>query len=563
MSDDPKAVAAFMANVTEGKPEMVMNGLAEALGFNPFGLPQGPGAWMGGEQISDASTIFKNLRWYLISNMRQPLSQAYAEIGLIQTITDVPVDDALRGGLEIKSKQLDPDDISELHAAMEDADDLEVLSEAGKWNRLFGGAGVIAMTDQNPSKPLRDIKKGEALEFRAADLWELLFNVAQGAELDQAMQIVDVDYFQYYGINLHRSRVSTMKGVKAPSFIRPRLRGWGMSVVEVLVRSINQYLKGTDLTFEVLDEFKVDVYKLKNLAAAIASNQQDKVLKRVQLANMQKNYQRAVVIDGEEDWDHKQLSFSGLAEAGAGIRMQVASDLRMPLTKIFGVSAAGFNSGEDDIEVYNGMVEGQVRSRLRRPARDMVKMRCMQLFGFVPSDLKVGFRPLRVLSQEQEENVKTQKYTRLQGAASSGLITAEEFRDASNRGGLFDIELDPDAAPSPEDVATGSGGGDDDSAGGAKAKGVRGGKVSKEDRDLAKEAPKAPDVENSAGFNRAAYEADGGDSWIDSRRREFFSPEKAKDKALWAAAEQASRDAFGEMRWQFAVWFYEKQGGKF
>jgi uncharacterized protein len=442
---------------------IVMNGLAEALGFNPYGLPQF-GGFPGGEQVSDVTTIFKNLRWYLISNMRQPLAQAFAEIGLIQTVCDIPVEDALRGGLEIKSEQLDPDDIDALHALMEDEGDLEVLADGARWNRLFGGSGIVAMSDQDPSTPLTQVEKGETLNFRAADLWELLFDLVQGAEIDQTFQVQNADFFRYYGFNLHKSRVSTMKGVTAPSLLRPTLRGWGMSVVEVLVRSVNQYLKGTDLTFEVLDEFKVDVYKLKNLAAAVASNQQDKVLKRIQLANMQKNFQNAVVLDSEEEWDHKQLSFAGLAEAGAGIRMQVASDLRMPMIKLFGQQAgAGLGStGEDEIEVYNSMVEGCVRFRMRRPARFMVKLRCEQLFGHAPDDLKVGFKPLRVLGAVEEETVKTQKYTRLSGALAVGAITVEEFRDAANRGGLFDIELNPNAAPSPDDAP-----GDDDDKEGA------------------------------------------------------------------------------------------------
>lgn len=524
MADESKAAEI----INTASQESLANGLAEAFGFNPWGLPQGPGG--STEQVSDVATIFKNLRWYLISNMRQPLSQAYAEIGVIQTVCDVPVDDALRGGLEIKSDQLDPDDIDELHAAMEDAGDLEVLAEAARWNRLFGGSGVVAFTDQNPSKPLTDIRQGEDLEFRAADLWELLFDLVQGAEIDQTFQVQDVDYFRYYGKNLHKSRAFTMKGVTAPSFLRPRLRGWGLSVVEILVRSVNQYLKSSGLTFEVLDEFKVDVYKLKNLAAAVMQNKQDQVLKRIQLANMQKNYQHAVVIDGEEEWDHKQLSFAGLAEAQAGIRMQVASDLRMPMIKLFGQQAGGGlgSTGEDEIEVYNSMVEGCVRFRMRRPARQMVKLRCQQLFGHAPDDLKVAFKPLRVLSQEQEENVKTQKFTRLHTAATTGLISAEEFRDAANRGGLFDIELDPNAAPSPEDVP-----GADDEEGGDDEK------------------------RNSLAFDRAAYAADGGDGWINPGRLPFFDRDKAKDKGLWdrVAAEAGDNKAF-------AIWLYDKHGGK-
>jgi hypothetical protein len=94
---------------------------------------------------------------------------------------------------------------------------------------------------------------------------------------------------------------------------------------------------------------------------------------------------------------------------------------------------------------------------MRRPARFMVKLRCEQLFGHAPDDLKVGFKPLRVLGAVEEETVKTQKYTRLSGALAVGAITVEEFRDAANRGGLFDIELNPNAAPSPDDAP-----GDDD-----------------------------------------------------------------------------------------------------
>lgn len=462
MTDEAKAAEIINA-ASEG--HAISNGLADALGLgNPFGMPQGPRG--GGEQVSDVATIFKNLRWYLISNMRQPLSQAYAEIGVIQTVCDVPVADALRGGLEIKSDQLDPSEIDELHATMEDEGDLEVLAEAATWNRLFGGSGVVAMTDQAPSKPLIDVKQGETLKFYAADLWELLFDLLQGADVDQTFQAENVEYFRFYGSNIHKSRVGTMKGVTAPAFLRPRLRGWGMSVVEVLVRSVNQYLKGTGLTFEVLDEFKVDVYKLKNLASAVLNNKQDQVLKRIQLANMQKNYQNAVVIDGEEDWDHKQLSFAGLAEAQTGIRMQVAADVRMPMIKLFGQQMGGGlgSTGEDEIEVYNSMVEGCVRFRMRRPARQMVRLRCQQLFGHAPDDLKVGFKPLRVLGAVEEETVKTQKFTRLHTAATTGLISVEEFRDAANRGGLFDIELDPNAAPSPDDVV---GADDDDSKEGA------------------------------------------------------------------------------------------------
>src|ERR1017187_3584230 len=88
----------------------VQNGLAAAIGC-PIGIGGGlggftfPGGQGQGSPVSSSNTLFDDMRWYLVTNFRQALSQAYVEIGLVQTITDVPVDDALRGGLIVKSKQ--------------------------------------------------------------------------------------------------------------------------------------------------------------------------------------------------------------------------------------------------------------------------------------------------------------------------------------------------------------------------------------------------------------------------------------------------------------------------
>ena len=300
--------------------------------------------------------------------MRQPLSQAYAELGLIQAIVDTPVEDGLRGGVEIKTKQLDEEEIAALVSDIEEFNDYETLGDALKWNRLFGGAAILVMTDQDPSTPLDIDSLGpdDNLEFKDCDLWELYGDRLNTEASSPFAKMPELECYSYYGVQIHHTRVMTMKGRKAPSFIRPRLRGWGMSVVETLVRSINQYLKSNDLTFEVLDEFKLDIFKISGLANTLLSPEGTRQIHdRVQLANLQKNYNNALTMDKEDDYDHKELSFTGMAEIMSQIRMQVASDMRMPLTKLFGISAAGFNSGEDDIEVYNSMVETQVRTKCK------------------------------------------------------------------------------------------------------------------------------------------------------------------------------------------------------
>lgn len=604
--------------------DMIQNGLAGGIGFGGGGFGAFPGNqdFPGSEQVENVDTVFKNLRWYLISNFRQVLSQLYVEIGLVQTIVDVPVDDALRGGIEIKSKQLDEQQIQDLQISLDRDDDLNTVGQAAKWNRLFGGAGTLILCDQDPELPLDLDALGpdDPLEFRAVDMWELFWDKQNTEGYDPAIQTQDFEFYNYYAEQVHKSRVMRMKGMTAPSFIRPRLRGWGFSVVEILVRSINQYLKSTDLTFEVLDEFKLDVYKIKNLVNTLFSpNGQQKVKQRVAMANWQKNYQNAIVMDAEDDFDHKQLSFSGLAEAQAGIRMQVAADMRMPITKLFGQSVSGGigNNDQNDMENYNSMVESQVRNKIKYDLLRVCEIKCQKLFGFIPDDLLISFKPLRMLSAVDEENVKTQKSARLIAWQEKGLISDVEAREAANKGNLFDVQLDtaqdalnPNDPEAREVVAEDDQDDNDIDDPGANREDTRKpraweyGGVGKEpvNRPKPKGSKKPPSdttaketkpvkpvknkmgvvvmpkpwsqyeriariVKNSNEYDMGAYEADGGDGWIDPAKLEKLmgsiqNPGRV-DEGLWSKGKEASTKAFGKIKWPFVTWWYKKQGGTF
>ena len=75
----------------------------------------GLGTAFGSTQVSQADTLFKNNRWYLVSNIRQVLSELYVEHGIVRTLVDLPVDDAFRGGLEIVCDEMDQEDLEDLN----------------------------------------------------------------------------------------------------------------------------------------------------------------------------------------------------------------------------------------------------------------------------------------------------------------------------------------------------------------------------------------------------------------------------------------------------------------
>lgn len=428
---------------SKGNTEEITNSLSSVISsLGGYGL----GTAFGSTQVSQVNTLFKNNRWYLVSNIRQVLSELYVEHGIVQTLVDLPVDDAFRGGIEITCDELDQQDLEDLNYRLEREGVLDNFIQAKKWARLFGGGALLIINDEDPKEPFKveNVKQGDRVIFKPVDMWELYYGLTNVEDLSDPGEInKHPDYYNYYGKQIHHSRVLRMEGRQAPSLIRPKLRGWGVSIIEPVVRSYNQYLKSVNLSFEVLDEFKVDIYGIEGFNTALMSPKgSDAVTKRVQMANMLKNYQNALVMDNKDKFESKQISFGGIAEIMREIRMQIAADLRMPLTKLFGISAAGFNSGEDDIENYNAMIETEIRSKSRKDLLKVVEICSAMWFGYVPENLKIGFEPLRVLSAEQEENIKGAKLQRIITCMQAGVITPIEAKQAINKEMLLPVAVE-------------------------------------------------------------------------------------------------------------------------
>ena len=68
-------------------------------------------------------------------------------------------------------------------------------------------------------------------------------------------------------------------------------------------------------------------------------------------------------------------------------------------------------------------------------------MICKILFGFVPEDIDFEYKPLRILSGEQEEKVKSRKLERILNALSRGIIDAETTCKIINNGNVLDIQI--------------------------------------------------------------------------------------------------------------------------
>jgi hypothetical protein len=393
-------------------------------------------------ELSQYTTLGNSAGYSLITRNWVMLSYLYATNGIIQTIIDVPVEDALRGGLTFKSKQLSSEELEELDKYMTRRKYYQAIKQARKWARLFGGSGVIVNLDDNAENPLNiaAIKESQKLKLLAIDRWELvpsgdMYTYVQSSE----------DYFaqSIKGIKVHKSRVYRMGGKETTSLVRRQLQGWGISSIEHLVRNLNNYSKYQEAIYELIDEVKTDILKITGYNKSLLSKTKaGAVNQAINLVSNMKNYKGVIAMDMQDDYEQKQISFSGLPELDKQNMVHVASDAKMPMTKLYGLSAAGFNAGEDDIENYNAMVEGEERAAIDESLEMIMPIICMVKFGTVIDDLSWSFKPLRVMSAEQEENIKTQKQMRIDAQFNKGLYTGIEYAKALRQEGLIVIETE-------------------------------------------------------------------------------------------------------------------------
>jgi phage-related protein (TIGR01555 family) len=375
-------------------------------------------------------------RYSLFSLDRELLTQSYGSDGIFRTIVNTQILDALRGQPRISSSQLSPENIELLDDYLLENDILETVSQFFILNNLYGGSGLlIDVLGQRFEDffSLSSLKQGDRVKFYALDRWELASNLSG----DQTRNNLSWGDYYYYGDRVNPARVMILRGIYAPVTLRQRLQGWGLSIVEPLVAPSNAYHLGVKVLYELLSEAKIDVMKISGLNNSLAAGQDGAVINRVALAGELKNFKSTLALDSEDDYQQKQLNLSGLPDLIRELKYEISSAVDMPVSKIWGIQASGFSSGNEDILKYNARVLSEVRPRCIRYLKKVLKIICKILFGIVPRDLEIEFDELTLLTQEQTELKKQNEFLRLKSLYDSSLLTSGELGELLSREGIL------------------------------------------------------------------------------------------------------------------------------
>lgn len=389
----------------------------------------------------------------------------------------------------------DDDDRSVTEAVMQWARDLDLTGkakEALEYARAYGGAGIFLGADDGQrdlTKPL-DLKKVKTFQWlnvlTPLELFPRIWYGDPHAPKYGEPMIYRIQRFVFGGAVesgfsekifemplVHESRIIRIDGIRVSRRHLRERNGWGDSVLMRVLQTISDFQQAHGAAAILTQDFAQAVFKIKDLAQMISSNDQGILEARAQIIELSRSIARAVFVDADgEDFERKSTSVQGLPDLIRLLVYNLASDLEMPVSRLMGEAPGGLGgatSGDTDIRWFYDRLESLQKRKLEPVLRRLLQvgLNCKTgpSGGNEPENWSIKFNPLWQLT-DLEQADRRLKIAQADAAYIAAQVLSPEEVAASRFGGdeynsetTIDLEsrakiqaLDPeDPRPGPVD----------------------------------------------------------------------------------------------------------------
>lgn len=324
----------------------------------------------------------------------------------------------------------------------------KLLGEACFWRRgLGGGAILIDADDGRPSdQPLDEtrIRSIRALRYYSK------------RELQPASYYADSRHPKYgqpasYWLSpqdmvigtalstVHESRLAIVDGLRVSKTRRRMNQGWGGSLLVRCYEELRNYGLGWAATTQLMQMSSQAVYTMRGLIDGIADGETANIEERMRLVELYRSIARAVLLDagdiegkGAEKFELHSVDFGGLAPVVDLFCKTLSAVTGIPMTVLFGQSPAGQNAtGDSDHEVMGALVETE-QSQILKPVVEQIARVVMlakdgPTRGLLPQQWEAHFPPLRVMSAEQQADLRKKVAEADKIYIEAGVVLPEEI----------------------------------------------------------------------------------------------------------------------------------------
>lgn len=364
------------------------------------------------------------------------LLNAYRGAWLPRKIVDIPANDACRAW---RSWQTEDDSVEQLEEEERKHNLVGKVHEAMIAARLFGGAAIyIGTGDSDPSLPLNPESKGkDSIKFLTV-LNKV--DLAPG-DISQDPEVETFRQPEFYTLSsfanqmrIHPSRLVIFRGNRVPGGLVSGIeQGWGDSILQAIIDEVKKADAGSGNLSSLLFEAKTDVIRVPDLMSNMADEEyKNRLMERFTLAATAKGINGMLLLDKEEEWQQKTLTFNGLPDTVMTLLQIVSGAADIPVTRLLGQSPAGLNAtGESDIRNYYDRISSMQEMDLDPAMMVLNEMLIRSALGKRDPSIYHSWRSLWQITKKEFAEIADKLATSIKTLDDTGLFPQEALANSA------------------------------------------------------------------------------------------------------------------------------------
>jgi phage-related protein (TIGR01555 family) len=362
------------------------------------------------------------------------IAAIYKSNWLGRKIIDIPAMDAVRKGRDWQAEQ---DQIEIIEAEEKRLGYWQKLLEVKVKARLWGGAALFIGTgEQDLMNPLNveGMKKGGIKYLTVLGRRDISAGPIEQNVLSEFYG--KPAYYEVTGnatmVRIHPSRMAVFIGAPhGDNLLNFGInQGWGDSIIEAVYSA----MKNADATAaniaSLVFEANVDVFRIPDFMANLSDPAySQRILDRFMLAATAKGINRALLLDKEEEYERKTVSFATLPEVMQTFLQMAAGAADIPVTRLLGQSPAGMSAtGESDMNNYYDRIASIQNLEMSPSLYRLDECLIRSSIGSRPDEIFYSWAPLKQMTEKEQAEIGKMHADTANILVTTGLFTSEELR---------------------------------------------------------------------------------------------------------------------------------------
>lgn len=354
------------------------------------------------------------------------LEQLYS-YGLVRRIVDSIADECTREVVTIKLG--DEIDVQENEILPKFDEYLKqtyfhhALSEVVKYQRLYGGAGLLLLVDDGlePDQPVDETKIRAVNDYIPLSRFEIIpedftitdYSNPEYYRISTSQRIVEGQENNYTNLRVHSSRIARFDGLWLPWHLRSRNTGWGQSVITSVWYALKKYWTAQDGLVEMVQDADIFCHKIPGLFQRVAAGNEADLKKRLEANALSRSVYGGLAIDTEEEVEYLNRSLGGIKDALDPFLKELGMALGWPVSILTGESPGGLGKeGRFEERMWAHLVEDWQQNYMLKPVTQIfdliLKSREGPVGGIPPANWSVFFPSVFVESDKEKAELRLQ-----------------------------------------------------------------------------------------------------------------------------------------------------------